>query len=128
MNGKVELTANGFAIHVDQSFGNCPQYIQARQFHFRETPATAAPPRTVTALEGAARAVIYRADTFFIASQHLGESAGRARIVWDRERDDPQWRDAQRLVSFELDEGVLLKDAVALRWDYLSQASQFAES
>jgi hypothetical protein len=53
---------------------------------------------------------------------------GRARIVWEWDHDDPAWRDAQRLVAFELDEGVLLKDAVALRWDFLEQAPQFTES
>lgn len=191
VNGKVELTADGFAIHVDQSFGNCPQYIQARAFHFRD--AQAAPPQAVTALEGVACGIVERADTFFVASQHLGEASdrrngvdvshrggrpgfvrvtgvrelmwpdyrgnfmfntlgniaadpragllfvdfesgdvlqltGRARIVWDWDRGDPAWRDAQRLVAFELDEGVLLKDAVALRWDFLSQAPQFAQN
>ncbi|HJV40871.1 pyridoxamine 5'-phosphate oxidase family protein [Caulobacter sp.] len=71
LNGRVQ-TADplGFVISVDQSFGNCPQYIQTRAFE-------AAPPRDPKAdgpvvsapgLDDAARALITRADTFFIAS------------------------------------------------------------
>lgn len=192
VNGKVELMADGFAIHVDQSFGNCPQYIQARQFRLHEPPASLQPPVGITALEGAARAIVERADTFFIASQHLGAGSdrrngvdvshrggrpgfvrvdgahtltwpdyrgnfmfntlgnvaadprcgllfvdfdggdvvqltGRAEILWDWDRDDPHWRDAQRLVRFKTDEGVYLRDAVSLSWDFLSQAPQFGQ-
>src|SRR5262245_42532394 len=53
-NGKVELTPAGFAIHIDQSFGNCPKYIQARQFHFVE-PRNPLPPRKLTSLDDDAR-------------------------------------------------------------------------
>ncbi len=193
VNGKVELTADGFAIHVDQSFGNCPQYIQARQFHLRDQRAIVAPPKRLTAMDDDAGAIVAGADTFFVASQHRGEPndwrngvdishrggrpgfvrivdeqtltwpdyrgnfffntlgnlvadprcgllfvdfqtgdvlqlTGRAEVLWDWDREDSQWRGAQRLVKFELDEGVLLQDAVALRWDFLSQAPQFAET
>jgi hypothetical protein len=51
---------------------------------------------------------------------------GRAEILWDFDRDDQRWRDAQRLVRIELDEGVHLRDAVSLSWDFLGQAPQFA--
>jgi predicted pyridoxine 5'-phosphate oxidase superfamily flavin-nucleotide-binding protein len=58
---------HGFSIEVAQSFGNCAKYIQAR------TPLAAAPtaPRPLEALSGldaAARALIARSDTFFVAS------------------------------------------------------------
>lgn len=190
-NGKVELTPAGFAIDIDQSFGNCPKYIQARQFHFAE-PHQSAPPRALTSVDDHARTLIARADTFFIATQHLGEGGdprngidishrggrpgfirvmdkqtlrwpdyrgnsffntlgniatdpragllivdfesgdtlqltGRAKVVWEWDQSDPHWQDAQRLVEFAIDEGVLLQNAVPLRWDYLSQAAQFAE-
>jgi len=192
VNGHVEMTGDGFAIHVDQSFGNCPQYIQARQFHFRERAGEAAVAERLSALSGGARAVIAKADTFFIASQAGGDAddwrhgidishrggrpgfvaiegertliwpdyrgnfffntlgniaadprcgllfvdfgsgdvvqlTGRAQILWDWNRDDPRWREAQRLVRFELDDGVYLRAAVTLSWDFLSQAPQFAE-
>jgi predicted pyridoxine 5'-phosphate oxidase superfamily flavin-nucleotide-binding protein len=67
MNGRiVRADERGFAVHVEQSFGNCPQYIQAR---------TAEPAQAIPVLfdEGAllsARAtkIIAQSDTFFIAS------------------------------------------------------------
>jgi predicted pyridoxine 5'-phosphate oxidase superfamily flavin-nucleotide-binding protein len=192
VNGKVTLGAGGFSIHVDQSFGNCPQYIQARQFHFR-APHWPADPLAVQAIDGDARTIVERADTFFIASQHLGPAddrrngvdishrggrpgfvrivdartliwpdyrgnfmfntlgniaadprsgllfvdfdtgdvlqlTGRAKVLWEWDRADPHWRCAKRLVEFALDEGVQLKDAVALRWDFLSQAPQFEKA
>uniref|UniRef100_UPI00049215CA pyridoxamine 5'-phosphate oxidase family protein n=1 Tax=Pseudomonas sp. Ant30-3 TaxID=1488328 RepID=UPI00049215CA len=34
LNGRIDaLSASGFDVSVEQSFGNCPQYIQLRQFH-----------------------------------------------------------------------------------------------
>ncbi len=71
MNGTV-IAADGerFAVSVHQSFGNCPQYIQAR------TPeavgATASAPKPAQAegalLSPAAEGLVHGADTFFIAS------------------------------------------------------------
>ncbi len=42
MNGvlhRVDGNANAFRIAVEQSFGNCPQYIQLRDFEFVRDPA-----------------------------------------------------------------------------------------
>ncbi|MFS2198129.1 pyridoxamine 5'-phosphate oxidase family protein [Pseudomonas sp. Pseusp3] len=70
INGHVRaLTTDGFAVTVDQSFGNCPQYIQLRQFH----SVPLADPSTRIAqhfseLDDAAMATIAEADTFFVAS------------------------------------------------------------
>jgi len=68
LNGRVEaLIADGFAVEVLQSFGNCPKYIQAREpapARRRPGPASAEGP----SLSAAARALIERSDTFFIAS------------------------------------------------------------
>ncbi|MFL8989428.1 pyridoxamine 5'-phosphate oxidase family protein [Pseudomonas sp. QLc11A] len=70
INGHVRaMTTGGFAVTVDQSFGNCPQYIQLRQF--RSVPL--ADPSTRVAqhfneLDEAAKAMIAEADTFFVAS------------------------------------------------------------
>src|SRR3546814_4895052 len=43
MNGHVTDVGDGaFSVQVDQSFGNCPQYIQVRQHRFRDLPETIA--------------------------------------------------------------------------------------
>lgn len=83
MNGRVGArTATGFTVTVQQSFGNCPKYIQARE----PLPRPIAPPRPAEPLgpqlDGAARALVARADTLFIASAsgpHIG--AARAEGV-----------------------------------------------
>jgi predicted pyridoxine 5'-phosphate oxidase superfamily flavin-nucleotide-binding protein len=68
LNGRiVHSDASGFAVGVQQSFGNCPKYIQAREPRWvarRPGAAQVIGPR----LEGAARALAERADTLFIAS------------------------------------------------------------
>lgn len=68
----------GFAMHVRQSFGNCPQYIQARIPDFAEAAARAPlPPRAEGALlSPAAEAVVRAADTFFIASASPAARSG----------------------------------------------------
>ncbi len=69
MNGVVEaFDASGFEITVQQSFGNCPRYISPREAVFAPASATAALP--VEGFDDAARALIGRADTFFIATAH----------------------------------------------------------
>ena len=50
MNGTiVEQDAGGFVVRVGQSFGNCPQYIQARAPLFLAEPATVAALRAIRA-------------------------------------------------------------------------------
>ncbi|HEY4349790.1 MAG TPA: pyridoxamine 5'-phosphate oxidase family protein [Paraburkholderia sp.] len=71
MNGTVrELTTGGFAVDVGQSFGNCPQYIQIRNFTFTREPSVAsdAEPVISSELTEHAREIIAAADTFFVAS------------------------------------------------------------
>lgn len=79
MNGVVRnWTGQGFDIDVAQSFGNCPQYIQARDFEFIRDPAVFSDitPKTFDSLNGRARAMIEAADTFFVAS-YVGDDARR---------------------------------------------------
>jgi hypothetical protein len=79
MNGVVRnWTGQGFDIDVAQSFGNCPQYIQARDFEFIRDPAVFSDiaPKTFDSLSGRARAMIEAADTFFVAS-YVGDDARR---------------------------------------------------
>jgi len=57
---------------VDQSFGNCPQYIRERQWHRIEGGKAGKPARS-SHLTPSQREWIASADTFFIASGHRGE-------------------------------------------------------
>src|SRR5690606_38761955 len=64
----------GFALAVQQSFGNCPKYIQARDWHWHSSAAgpleqgDGPDPRWLELVE--------RSDTLIIASQHLDPETG----------------------------------------------------
>ncbi|WP_341702502.1 pyridoxamine 5'-phosphate oxidase family protein [Ferrovibrio sp.] len=85
MNGQVAALQDGrITVTVDQSFGNCPKYIQARQPRFTAPPASLSAPGHPVQQEGprlsaAARAVIAAADTFFIATASRQAGNGEAR-------------------------------------------------
>jgi predicted pyridoxine 5'-phosphate oxidase superfamily flavin-nucleotide-binding protein len=70
MNGTVaSVDAQGFTVHVGQSFGNCPKYIVTREASF--VPRAAQPlVETLASVDDAARRALLAADTFFIASAH----------------------------------------------------------
>lgn len=69
-NGRVvRVDTTGFELEVMQSFGNCPKYIQARKVEYWEREG-AGESYTEPALNQAARQIIQRADTFFIATAH----------------------------------------------------------
>jgi len=71
--------AKGFDVEVTQSFGNCPQYIQARTADWGELDATAPKPvHEISTLAAGDRALIAGADTFFIATAYQATSAGLA--------------------------------------------------
>ena len=81
LNGKVAAAdAHGFSVAVGHAFGNCPQYIQTRDFSFARDPALVVPAaiESGTSLDAAGRAAIAAADTFFIAS-YLDPEGVRAR-------------------------------------------------
>ncbi|WP_064116535.1 pyridoxamine 5'-phosphate oxidase family protein [Pseudomonas fluorescens] len=98
LNGHVgNLSAQGFDVSVDQAFGNCPQYIQLRQF--QRVPLTdpqTRPAQSLDVLDDAATALIAGADTFFVASyvdvdgqravdvSHRGGQAGFVRVEGNR--------------------------------------------
>lgn len=66
-NGRVaRVDAEGFVLAVEQSFGNCKQYIQARAGRF--VTSTTAPEREAARLSEAAAEVLRRADTSFLAT------------------------------------------------------------
>ncbi len=93
MNGVLQAIGGGFRVQVEQSFGNCPRYIQLRDFHYARDPAE--PYRgeveTLSALDDAARATITAADTFYVATyaerqvdaSHRGGKAGFVRVSED---------------------------------------------
>ncbi|GEN98713.1 hypothetical protein NSE01_05460 [Novosphingobium sediminis] len=69
MNGMVRaIDAHGLAIAVEHSFGNCPQYIQTRNWRLAEPSAVPAPADHFSALDAEGRAMIAGADAFFVAS------------------------------------------------------------
>ncbi|WP_043361028.1 pyridoxamine 5'-phosphate oxidase family protein [Belnapia sp. F-4-1] len=92
LNGHIRRTPGeeGFAVTVEQSFGNCPRYITPHGVGFARDPAEPAP-EGATALPGldsAALAMIRRADTAFVAS-YVGE-AGPERQVDVSHRGGPR--------------------------------------
>ncbi|MFY8150286.1 MAG: pyridoxamine 5'-phosphate oxidase family protein [Prochlorococcaceae cyanobacterium] len=79
VNGVVgAVDADGFTLQVEQTFGNCPQYIQARTAALQ--PFDSAAPRPALAVDRLGEeemALIAAADTFFIATA-VGAEAGAA--------------------------------------------------
>lgn len=70
MNGLVtQVRPTGFDVAVQQSFGNCPKYIQARQVEYWPRAAVSRSCDS-TALNPRMKQIIENADTFFIASAH----------------------------------------------------------
>ncbi len=72
VNGRVVSVDEGpLQIAVDLSFGNCPQYIQTRHDTFTREPDRTVPPaqpHRFSTLDEPIRALIRKADTFFVAS------------------------------------------------------------
>jgi predicted pyridoxine 5'-phosphate oxidase superfamily flavin-nucleotide-binding protein len=95
MNGIVRRNAAGFDVAVRQSFGNCPQYIQLRDYVTVRPPDSPSDTSAeyLTALDAPAIDLIRRADTFFVASysdegaerqldvSHRGGPAGFVRVA-----------------------------------------------
>jgi len=80
VNGKVTLDpgGEGLALTVDQSFGNCAQYIQSRRATATSpSQVDVAPPRHAAMLDEAMQQLLAKADTFFIASKKEGDAADR---------------------------------------------------
>jgi len=72
LNGRVALlNDDGFTLAVDQSFGNCPQYIQHRDIEFFREPDAVGKgrgARIFKILNKKARDLIGGADVFFVSS------------------------------------------------------------
>lgn len=73
---------NGFEVSVKQSFGNCPQYIQARECEHVATPSDGSQQISEIGSFGELECnLIKSADTFFIATAYQDESAKTAKGV-----------------------------------------------
>ena len=73
VNGTVtDVDPSGFSVRVQQSYGNCPQYIQARKPRFVAPVSPLARPAPTEVqgpvLSSGAAAIIAAADTFFICT------------------------------------------------------------
>ena len=71
LNG--DATANGdgqIRLQVNQVYGNCPQYIQAREVQGLRQPVSS-PGRKAEKLDERTRKWVETADTFFLATAHL---------------------------------------------------------
>lgn len=71
MNGTVvNVNPDGFSVAVDQSFGNCPQYIQRRGYNFVRKPEefSSFEPEFLSPIDSRFRDLISQADTFFVSS------------------------------------------------------------
>jgi len=70
MNGVLAPLTDGWRVQVDQSFGNCPRYIQLRDYSFAREPAEAhtGQAETLSTLDAPALALIAGADAFFVAT------------------------------------------------------------
>ena len=76
LNGRVVSHDGGLVVRVEQSFGNCPQYIHPRVVE----PGVAEPVHAAEheALTAADRAFIARSDTFFVATSATHGSGERS--------------------------------------------------
>lgn len=71
LNGRAGApAAGGIEVRIDEVFGNCPKYIQARAFEGEPALDRSGADRRSSTLSVAQQRVIERVDTFFIASVH----------------------------------------------------------
>ena len=91
VNGVVgAVTPAGFDVQVQQSFGNCPKYIQTRQaLYVAERAPVAQDVFRAQRLDARARKLIQRADTFFIATAYAGDGTQAAHGVDVSHRGGP---------------------------------------
>ncbi|NIZ14018.1 pyridoxamine 5'-phosphate oxidase family protein [Phaeobacter sp. HF9A] len=91
MNGVItETAAERMTIQVEQSYGNCPQYISPREMRPAAAPLPAPEGQPVAIQDAVARRILSTADTFFIASSatsgmDVSHRGGRAGLLRQRE-------------------------------------------
>ncbi len=112
VNGHVVAAdARGFSVEVDQSVGNCPQYIQGREFQWVRDAADLQPRavEALTSLDADARALIDRSDTLFIATQ-APATAGDPDVKTGRGADVSHRGGRPGFVGIEGDRTLLVPD------------------
>lgn len=75
VSARVRSANDGLELDVVQTFGNCPQYIQARAatgLPAADEPQAAPAVATITALTTRDQDLVTAADSFMIASHHVG--------------------------------------------------------
>jgi uncharacterized protein len=78
MNGRVESVAEGrLRVAVEQTVGNCPQYIQGRETEWARDARDTTPRQSVALerLDEAALALVRAADTLFVATRAPADGA-----------------------------------------------------
>lgn len=71
LNGHIDRTDDGsFRLVVEQSYGNCPKYIQLRNMDLLDDPRQpySGTAESMTSLDDEAKRLVGEADTFFVAS------------------------------------------------------------
>lgn len=72
-----KFDSESVTLTVDQTFGNCPQYIQAREPTLSpgiDTVGENRPKQSLTVLSGRAKEIVGRADNFYIATHYSDET------------------------------------------------------
>jgi predicted pyridoxine 5'-phosphate oxidase superfamily flavin-nucleotide-binding protein len=77
INGRASLRSDQVFLEVDEAYPNCPKYIQRRHVHRLASVGSfkAGEVQQGVALDPERTALIRRADTFFVATAHLGRGA-----------------------------------------------------
>ncbi|MCI0623627.1 MAG: pyridoxamine 5'-phosphate oxidase family protein [Acidobacteria bacterium] len=72
VNGRASLEADQVLLQVDESYPNCPKYIQRRHVHRGAAvrSSQAGDPQQGVTLDPERSALLRRADTFFVATAH----------------------------------------------------------
>ncbi|CDO87661.1 Pyridoxamine 5''-phosphate oxidase [Mycobacterium triplex] len=71
INGSLtESDDAGLTVHVDQAYGNCPQYIHRRDVNVAAVTTSSEQSRHATSLNAAEQAMIEGSDTFFLGTTH----------------------------------------------------------
>lgn len=71
INGSLtESDGAGLLVHVDQAYGNCPQYIHRRDINVAAVTAPSETPQQTTSLSAVDRAIIQASNTFFLGTTH----------------------------------------------------------
>jgi uncharacterized protein len=136
-NGRIAVAdAAGFVLDVEESYGNCPKYIEKRDYGAPRSPAlvSAEPLRD---LDAEARALIGNTGTFFVASiagqdalpdvSHRGGRHGFVALDADGTLTVPDYAmpGAERYWQFKGEQGQWLRNALPLGFS-AGQVSSFS--